>query len=95
MSKLRSEDVLRLLKEARPDQVDVIDLPDGSMEIHFIIPARSAKVPPQKGKWARVADKMGEENFLGNGRGDRLRKAIREFRGNFGFRDVFSDSQDK
>jgi hypothetical protein len=48
-----------------------------------------------KGKWAQVAEKMGEENLLGDGRGDRLRKAIREFRDNFRFRDVFADSRKK
>jgi hypothetical protein len=38
---------------------------------------------------------MGEENLLGNGRGERLREAIREFRDHFRFRDVFADSRKK
>ena len=85
MSKLESEDVLRLLQNARPDQVEAVALPDGSVEIHFTLEKRV-----KKGKWTKVAEQMAEENFLGDGRGDRLRKAIREFRGGFCVRDVFT-----
>lgn len=96
MSKLRPQDVLRLLKDARPEQVEAVKLPDGSMKIHF----RPVKPTPvagakRKGKWAQVAEKMAEENLFGNGRGDRLRKAIREFRDSFRFRDVMVDSRKK
>jgi hypothetical protein len=41
----------------------------------------------QKGKWAQVAEKMAGENLLDRESGESLRKASREFRKNFGFRE--------
>lgn len=90
MSKLRPEDVLRLLRNAHPDQLQAVKRPDGTLDIHFV-PVKPARVGEGKGKWAKVAEKMAEENLLGEGRGDRLRQAIREFRDNFAFRDVIID----
>ncbi len=40
-----------------------------------------------KGKWAQVAERLGKENLLGGEAGEALRKASREFRDNFRFRE--------
>jgi hypothetical protein len=74
------DEVLRLLKNARPDQVEATKLPDGSFTIHFI-PEKPA--PKEKGKWAKVAERLAEENLLRDGLGDELRKHARHFRETF------------
>lgn len=88
--RIEPDKVLRLLQNARQDQLEAAELPDGSFTIRFI---PEKPVRKEKGKWAKVAEEMAEENLLGDSRGERLRKAIREFRDNFQFRDIFSDSR--
>jgi hypothetical protein len=76
------DEVLRLLKNARPDQVEATELPDGSFTIHFI-PEKPIPTPKEKGKWAKVAEKLAEENLLRDGLGDELREHARRFRETF------------
>lgn len=84
------------LSHATPDQVQVIKLPDGGMQIQIFAVKSTAPAEGRKQrKWARVAEKLAREDLLGEGRGDRLRAAMREFRENVQMRDVFLDAQDK
>jgi len=39
-----------------------------------------------KGKWAQVADRLAEENFLAGEVGEYLEKSVRDFRNNFEMR---------
>ena len=80
-----------ILQKAGEDDIEIIHRSD-EMVIHIRI---APQQPPaaKQGNWAQVAQKMGEENLLGNGRGDRLREAIRQFRDNFRFRDVVAESR--
>ena len=41
---------------------------------------------PKQSRWAKLAQKMSEENYLGDGLGDEFRKGCREFRNNFLFK---------
>ena len=38
---------------------------------------------PEKGKWARVAERMAKENYLDGELGERVEKNVRQFRDNF------------
>jgi hypothetical protein len=87
MSKLRSEDVLRLLQDARPEQVEAVELPDGSMEIHFI-PEQPAKVSGKKGTWAKVAEEFSKKAPL-LGMSEEFLDLTRRFRQNFGLKSPF------
>ncbi len=78
MNKLRPEDALRILRSARPDQVEAVELPDGSMEIHFM-PTKPAKVSEKTGKWAKVAEELSREAPL-TGIGEEFLKHTKRFR---------------
>ena len=41
---------------------------------------------PKQSRWARLAQKMSEENYLSDGLGDEFRRGCREFRENFVFK---------
>lgn len=43
-------------------------------------------IKPKQSRWAKLAKKLSEENYLGNGLGDEFRQGCREFRENFVFR---------
>jgi hypothetical protein len=89
----KHDEITLILQQAGEDDIEIIHR-SGETVIH--IKTVSAPQPAErKGKWARVADKLAAENLLGDGRGDRLRAAAREFRDNFRFRDVFADSRKK
>jgi hypothetical protein len=90
----KHDEITDVLQQAGEDDIEIIRRSD-EMVIHIKFLPKQPPPAEKKGKWAKVAEEMAEENFLGDGRGDRLRKAIREFRDNFQFRDVFADSRKK
>lgn len=85
------------LLHADPHQVRVSKLPDGAMQITILTVAESVKPAetPKQGKWATVVEELAKDNLLGDGRGDRLRAAMKDFRENFQMRDVFVDTSEK
>ena len=84
------ENAQAILQNARSDEVEIIYLADGRIQIEIIPRQQNQAVPPEKGKWARIADELARENALGNGLGDKVRSAIREFREQVEFRELFS-----
>jgi hypothetical protein len=82
------------LLHAAPNQVQVNKLPDGAMQITILTITKPAETQKQ-GKWAKVAEELAKENLLGDGRGERLRASMKEFRENFQLRDVFIDTPDR
>lgn len=87
----RQEEALKILKSATSnDTVEVTHLEGGVTVIKVIPQKKAGQKAPEKGKWAQVAEELAQENLLGDGRGDRLRKSMREFRDNFAFRDPLS-----
>ena len=80
-----SEEVLRLLKNARPDQLEATELPDGSFTIHFI-PEKPA--PKEKGKWAKVAEEFSRKAPL-LGMSEEFLDLTRRFRQNFALKSPF------
>lgn len=88
----KHDEITHVLQQAGEEDIEIVHLTD-EMVIHIKKAPRQPSHEQKKGKWAQVAQKMGEENLLGDGRGERLREAIREFRGSFRFRDVFADSR--
>jgi hypothetical protein len=90
----KREEITHVLERTGEEDIEIVHL-NNEMIIHIRIESKPIPSEPKKGKWAQVAEKLAEENLLGNGRGDRLRKAAREFRDSFRFRDVFADSGKK
>ncbi len=92
-TKNRLEDTLRLLGQARPEEVEVIDLPDGSIEIHYI-PSAPEKAPMEKGKgkWAKVAEELTREAPL-TGIGEEFLKHSKHFRKSFVLKSPFSETE--
>ena len=84
------ENAQTILQNARSDEVRIIYLADGRIQIEIIPHQQNQAVPPAKGKWARIADELARENALGNGLGDKVRNAISEFREQVEFREPFS-----
>ncbi len=84
------ENAQTILQNARSDEVEIIYLADGRIPIEIMPRQQNQAVPPEKGKWARIADELARENALGNGLGDKVRSAIREFREQVEFREPFS-----
>ncbi len=78
------------LQHASPEQVEITDLPDGGVlvHVHAVSPA-SKPTENKKGKWAKVAEELANENLLGDGFGDELRKNARRFRENFVLKSPF------
>ena len=64
-----------------------MDEQSGVIVMRSVKPETDDNDLPKKGKWARVAERMTKENILDKGSGETLRKASREFRKNFGFRE--------
>lgn len=85
------EEITQVLQQVREEDIEIIHL-NGEVVIHVKTTVNQTPVESKKGKWARVAENMGEENLLGDGRGEHLRESIRKFRDHFRFRDVFADS---
>lgn len=90
-TKDRLQNTLRLLGQARPDQVDVIDLPDGSIEIH-LLPSKPKEAPAEKGKgkWAKVAEELSRSAPL-TGIGEEFLKHTKRFRKSFRIKSPFSE----
>ncbi len=87
----RQEEALKILKSATSDDTVEVTRLEGGITVIKVIPQKKGEEKAsEKGKWARVAEELAQENLLGDGRGDRLRKSIREFRDNFAFRDTLS-----
>lgn len=82
------------LLHAAPNQVRVNKLPDGAIQITILTITKPSNTQ-KKGKWAKVAEELAKENLLGDGRGERLRASMKEFRENFRLRDVFVDTPEK
>ena len=80
-SRTESEEVLRLLKNARPDQVEATELSDGSFEIHFI-PGKPM-LTRKRGNGRRWRRNLPKRIFFGTDLGDELRKHARRFRETF------------
>jgi hypothetical protein len=87
----RLENVLRLLQQVRPEQVEVTDLPDGSIEIHFILPKPKAP-SAEKGKWAKVAEELSREAPL-TGIGEEFLKHAKQFRRSLVLKSPFSETE--
>lgn len=76
----KHEEITHILQEAGEEDIEIIHLTD-KMIIHI---KTAAKQPSkQQGKWARVADKLADENFLSDGLGDEVRAHARRFRETF------------
>lgn len=84
------EEALKTLQSAQNNQVELSHLEDGSLLIR-ITPQNKTEGESKKGKWARVAEEMAEENLLRNGLGDELREHVRQFRQNFTMRNSFEN----
>ena len=48
---------------------------------------------PKRSRWAKLAQKMSEENYLGDGFGDVFRQGCREFRENLVFKSEHTDDE--
>jgi len=88
------EEALAILQQAGSDEVRITYLPDGRIHIEIIPYPANTATTVEKGRWAQVADELARENYLGNGLGDKMRTAIREFRDSFEFRERFSVTKD-
>jgi hypothetical protein len=84
-------EVLRLLKQARPDQLEATELPDGSYTIHFI-PEKPIPTPKEKGKWARVAEEFSRKAPL-LGISEEFLDLTRRFRQNFALKSPFDTKE--
>jgi hypothetical protein len=84
------ENAQTILRNARSDEVRITYLADGRIQIEIIPHQQNQAIPPAKGKWARIANELAQENALGNGLGDKVRNAISEFREQVEFREPFS-----
>ncbi len=88
------EEALAILQQAGSDEVRITYLPDSKIHIEIIPYPTNTTATAQKGRWAQVAAELARENYLGNGLGDKVRTAIREFRDGFEFREGFSVTKD-
>jgi hypothetical protein len=84
------ENAQAILQNAHSDEIQITYLADGRIQIEIIPHRQNQAVPSTKGKWARIADELAQENALGNGLGDKVRNAISEFREQIEFREPFS-----
>lgn len=87
-TKAKLKEALRLLDQARPDQVEVVDLPDGSINIHYLPLKPEKPVINEKGKWAKVAEELSREAPL-TGIGEEFLKHTKRFRKSFALKSPF------
>lgn len=92
-TKHKLEDMLRLLGQALPEQVEVVDLPDGSITIHYL-PSKPEESSARKGKgkWARVAEELSREAPL-TGIGEESLRHTKRFRKNVVLKSPFSETE--
>lgn len=71
------------LQHASPEQIEITDLPDGGMVIHFYAMAPKSKpAEGNKGKWAKIAEEFANKAPL-NGMSEEFLSYTKEFRENF------------
>lgn len=77
----KHDEITDVLRKAGEDDIEIIHR-DDEMVIHikFLPKPRPAE---KKGKWAKVADQLADENLLRDGLGDELRTHARRFRETF------------
>ena len=77
----KHDEITDVLQQAGEDDIEIIRR-SGEMVIHIkFLPKQ--KPAEKKGKWAKVADRLAEENLLRDGLGDDLRAHARRFRETF------------
>jgi hypothetical protein len=77
----KHDEITLILQQAGEDDIEIIHR-SGETVIH-IKTVSEPQPAEQKGKWARVADKLAAENLLRDGLGDELRAHARRFRETF------------
>jgi hypothetical protein len=77
----KHEEITHVLEQAGEEDIKITHLTD-KVVIHIKM-APEKKPSEKKGKWARVADELAEENLLRDGLGDELRENARRFRETF------------
>jgi hypothetical protein len=91
-TKAKLKEALRLLGQAPPEQVEVVDLPDGSINIHYLPSKPDESVTKEKGKWAKAAEELSREAPL-TGLGKEFLKHTKRFRKNFALKSPFSETE--
>jgi hypothetical protein len=77
----KHDEITDVLQKAGEDDIEIIHRSD-EMVIHIKFSPKQQS-PEKKGKWAKVADQLAEENLLRDGLGDELRTHARRFRETF------------
>jgi hypothetical protein len=88
----RLQNALKQLQHAPLEQVEVIDLPDGGIEIHFMPVKKQNHDKSKKGKWAKVAEELSREAPL-TGIGEEFLKHTKGFRKGLILRNPFSETE--
>lgn len=69
-----------------PQRIKSLNIsPETSIRV-IIDELKIKKRPVEKGRWAKMVEKINSENILDKESGEALRDAVKEFRGNFQFR---------
>lgn len=84
----KHDEITWILQKVGEDDIEIIHQRDG-MVVHIktVAQPQSAvgdeQVEKPKGKWAKVAEELAQQNLLRDGLGDELRQHSREFRESF------------